>query len=339
MSGLYEAYQRVFNRHRFLFVAVFALYAAAIVTTIFYSRAVRESIALKERIALLNQELSAKAVASPGTPPSTLLPRSIEFTEEWKDEKTKSDVMRLLDYAAYAEQKGDLSYAERIYGEADQRQRSLAVEYDWGRNAYHQGKLEQAIVHWGRAVDLDGQGKYPDLRLYLGLALRESNKTTEARKILTDYLKMSASPVGTPSPAPTAAQPSLLAIDEATVIERANTPNGVRFVLRIAVGKHREIASFDHTKVKIQVFFYDTDDKQDINLTDATVNYEWVTPNHDWAKPVETLDVSYSREKAESKRRYFGYVVRVYYNEQLQAQQADPERLLSLFPSPLVTPE
>jgi hypothetical protein len=148
-------------------------------------------------------------------------------------------------------------------------------------------------------------------------------------------------------------------------------------MLRIGV-KKRANAATDHTKVKIQVFFYDTVDDKDIKLTDADVNYEWLTPKHDWTETnPEVLAVTYLRAKnrvlspeaalsaaaaavvpgkksqpskakspppgaegssADGRRRYLGYIVRVYYHDQLQAVRASPQKLLSLFPPPTTAP-
>ncbi len=116
----------------------------------------------------------------------------------------------------------------------------------------------------------------------------------------------------------------------------------------------------------------DTIDDKDIKLTDADVTYEWLTPNHDWADAnPEILSVTYLRPKnkllsseaalaaaaasvnpgkkgrtskpgssAESgQRKYLGYIVRVYYHDQLQAVRAEPPRLLKLYPpSPTASP-
>jgi len=38
-------------------------------------------------------------------------------------------------------------------------------------------------------------------------------------------------------------------------------------------------------------------------------------------------------------RKYLGYIVRIYYNDQLQAVRADPTRLLNLFPPPFTAPQ
>ena len=154
-------------------------------------------------------------------------------------------------------------------------------------------------------------------------------------------------------------------------LKRLEDPEAqTRLLLRVGV-KVRPGAEIDHTKVKIQVFFYDMVNNSQVVLTDAEVSYEWVTPGHDWAATGnEVLDVTYLRpkgpaqgsaptvevpdsvEKAKRAARepdataemlptsesgpheYLGYIVRVYYKEQLQAVRADPTRLLNLFPPP-----
>ncbi len=164
---------------------------------------------------------------------------------------------------------------------------------------------------------------------------------------------------------------STLAISEVTASETPDADSETNLMLRIAV-KKRPNAVIDHTKVKIQVFFYDAVGDNDIpKLTDADVSYEWLTPNHDWADSnSETLAVTYIRPKSKGKsaesdlaaaaaavnpakkgkpvkaspppeggsRKYLGYIVRVYYNDQLQDKRAEPTRLLTLFPAPNTAP-
>ena len=165
------------------------------------------------------------------------------------------------------------------------------------------------------------------------------------------------------------------------ITEVSSTPNEdpdseTNLTLKIGV-KARPKTALDHTKVKIQVFFYDTLDNNKIALTDADVNYEWLTPHHDWKESnPEVLAVTYVRAKkglssdaaltaaaAEVKpsassrrsrsgkksepatgggdgiqRKYLGYIVRIYYNDQLQAVRAEPTKLLNLFPPPFTAP-
>jgi tetratricopeptide (TPR) repeat protein len=168
---------------------------------------------------------------------------------------------------------------------------------------------------------------------------------------------------------------STFGITEVTATDTPDADAETNMKLKISV-KARPNTSIDHTKVKIQVFFYDTVDNKEVVLTDADVSYEWLTPHHDWkATNTEVLAVTYTRAKNKSSteadlaaaassvtppatnkkkppvtkppataadaghRKYLGYIVRIYYNEQLQAVRADPTKLLNLFPPPLTAPQ
>ena len=94
---------------------------------------------------------------------------------------------------------------------------------------------------------------------------------------------------------------STFGIAEITASETPDSDADTNLMLRLGV-KKRANSVVDHTKVKIQVFFYDTVDDKDIKLTDAEVNYEWLTPNHDWAgASPEVLAVTYVRPKNKAR--------------------------------------
>ena len=144
-----------------------------------------------------------------------------------------------------------------------------------------------------------------------------------------------------------------------TEITATNSPDAdpeKNMKLKIAV-KVRPNTVIDHTKVKIQVFFYDTLANNGVVLTDAGVSYEWLTPHHDWKdakpevlavtlRPKKKVNLSATVKNKTAKelpakgthRKYLGYIVRVYYDDQLQAVRADPTKLLNLFPPPLTFP-
>ncbi|MEN3368583.1 MAG: hypothetical protein V7609_726 [Verrucomicrobiota bacterium] len=169
---------------------------------------------------------------------------------------------------------------------------------------------------------------------------------------------------------------STFGITEVTAADSPDAESETNMKLKISV-KSRPNTPIDHTKVKIQVFFYDTVDNKEVVLTDADVSYEWLTPHHDWKETnPEILAVTYLRAKktvssdaelsaaaaavtpsASGKkktpgkkepatqlpgdaghRKYLGYIVRIYYNDQLQAVRADPTKLLNLFPPPFTAP-
>jgi tetratricopeptide (TPR) repeat protein len=155
----------------------------------------------------------------------------------------------------------------------------------------------------------------------------------------------------------------VIGITEVKATETPDPEAETNLALRIGIKKQQD-AEIDHTKVRILVEFYDTVDDKDVKLTDADVSYEWLTPKHDWSDTnPEVLSVSYVRPKigvvsSESslseaaatvrpgqknriskgsdarsgQRKYLGYRIRIYYDDKLQAVQAEPSRLLKLFP-------
>src|SRR5207247_2945620 len=116
--------------------------------------------------------------------------------------------------------------------------------------------------------------------------------------------------LGVPTPAPAEApnarkdvggipEGSTFGITEVKTTETPDPEAETNLTLRIGIRKQPN-ATIDPTKVKIQVFFYEMVDDKDIELTDADVNYEWVTPTHDWADTnPEILSVNYMRPKME----------------------------------------
>jgi tetratricopeptide (TPR) repeat protein len=159
----------------------------------------------------------------------------------------------------------------------------------------------------------------------------------------------------------------IMGISEVKAKETPDPEAETNLALEIGI-KKQPGAAIDHDKVKILVFLYDIVNDKDIKLTDADVSNEWLTPKHDWSDTnPEVLLVRYVRAKtggalSESslseaaakvrpgqkgrsskssgdigQRKYLGYIVRVYYDDNLQAVQAEPSRLLQQFP-PLNSP-
>src|SRR5262245_34541578 len=154
----------------------------------------------------------------------------------------------------------------------------------------------------------------------------------------------------------------VMGISDVKTKETSDPEAETNLALEIGI-KKQPGAVVDHNKVKILVFLYDIVNDKDIKLTDADVSNEWLTPKHDWSDTnPEVLLVRYVRAKtggalSESslseaaakvrpgqksrgskgsadigQRKYLGYIVRVYYGDDLQAVQAEPSRLLQQFP-------
>jgi len=154
----------------------------------------------------------------------------------------------------------------------------------------------------------------------------------------------------------------VMGISDVKTKETSDPEAETNLALEIGI-KKQPGAVIDHNKVKILVFLYDVVNDKDIKLTDADVSNEWLTSKHDWSGTnPEVLLVRYVRAKtggalSESslseaaakvrpgqkgggskgsadigQRKYLGYIVRIYYADDLQAVQAEPARLLQQFP-------
>ena len=158
------------------------------------------------------------------------------------------------------------------------------------------------------------------------------------------------------------AEGPIMGISEVKTKETPDPDAEANLALEIGI-KKQSGAVIDHNKVKILVFLYDIVNDKDIKLTDVDVSYDWQTSKHDWSgTDPEVLLVRYVRPKtggalSESslseaaakvkpgqkgrgskgsadigQRKYLGYIVLVYYGDDLQAVQAEPARLLQQFP-------
>jgi len=124
----------------------------------------------------------------------------------------------------------------------------------------------------------------------------------------------------------------ILAITETKLsrIEDSNAQNHI--VLRIGV-KPRPKTENGHV-VRISVSFFDLTDGNKLVPTNAQVGYNWLTPNRDWTDATpKFIAATYVRPKDQGeRRRYGGYIVRVYFDGKLQDCRATSSELLKLSP-------
>jgi hypothetical protein len=97
------------------------------------------------------------------------------------------------------------------------------------------------------------------------------------------------------------------------------------------------VAPRPHTKkgeVEIRVLFFDVTPAGEMRPTDAQVDYKWTTPVRDWADPtpkylVATYAGGGASRKSTARLRYGGFVARVYFDGQLQAERSEPKGLVA----------
>ena len=134
-----------------------------------------------------------------------------------------------------------------------------------------------------------------------------------------------------------APQDKILAITDTTLSETGDPKAESHFTLKIGV-KPRPGTQNGHV-VRIVVSFYDKTKDNEMKPTDARTSYSWLTASEDWTDPTpKFLAATYVRPKTQSSsaegRKYGGFVVRVYFDGQLQDARATPPELLTLFPAP-----
>ncbi len=133
-----------------------------------------------------------------------------------------------------------------------------------------------------------------------------------------------------------ASQNSVLAITETTLSETTDPNAQSHFILKVGV-KPRLNTQNDHI-VRLKVDFYDLTKDNRLKPTNAQVGYNWLTSPRDWTDPTpKFLVATYVRPKTQTPssdgQRYGGFVVRVYFDGQLQDERATPPELLTLFPA------
>ncbi|MEP6937028.1 MAG: hypothetical protein ABI871_03065 [Chthoniobacterales bacterium] len=287
--------------------------------------------------------------------------------------EVRSVAERLLKEAAALRERGDTTNALARLQEAAQRDPKNASVLAETASIYESMQLfDRSNETWRKVQEIGPSAgalyELADMKLKLGVPVAPTAGPGIAGVSPLDAGTTRVDPDGIPDG-------SSFGITEVTPTPTEDPDAETNLTLRIGV-KLRPNTVIDYTKVKIQVFFYDTLDNNKVALTDADVSYEWVTPHHDWKDTnPEILSVTYIRPKNRSltseaelsaaaaavnpsatgkksrspkksdaendglsgdraKRSYLGYIVRVYYNDQLQAVRADPNKLLNLFPPP-----
>jgi eukaryotic-like serine/threonine-protein kinase len=129
---------------------------------------------------------------------------------------------------------------------------------------------------------------------------------------------------------------SILAITETTLTEITD-PNALSH-LTLKVGVKPRPGTQNGHIVRISVSFYDLTKDNKMRPTNAQVGYNWLTSGRDWTDATpKFLAATYVRPKSQlpssDQRRYGGFIVRVYFDGQLQDSRASPPDLLTLFPA------
>lgn len=136
-----------------------------------------------------------------------------------------------------------------------------------------------------------------------------------------------------------------LGVGNCQVVKDLAVVDGDRRTLRIPIMKVGD-DQIEPTAVNVDVFFYDLVNGSKVEPTRADPPVaSWVASPVDWAGAgTEPLDVTYflppmtpQEEKNHGRREFHGYLVKLYYQDRLQAVVAEPRELLEESPAPPMT--
>ncbi len=138
---------------------------------------------------------------------------------------------------------------------------------------------------------------------------------------------------------------AILGLGQIRVQDEPEEGAAKRFTLHLPI-KARPKMKMEVRDLVIHVLFYDIVDGQNVVQTSANVNSRWMSPPADWLESdTEELAVEYQLPKSDARgvkretRKYFGYIVRIYYKQQLQDSAAEPVRLAQQYPPPPTLPK
>lgn len=243
-------------------------------------------------------------------------------------------------------ERGDMSTAITKFREATVLDAKSPVPLSELATTYDKmGLADKAAENWrkvyemGPAADVYYQVAEAKLKVSQTNALRTAEKTTTTTQAPEAPVDNSVAIDGI------AAGATLGLLQVTAEDQRDDNNSAKRFTLHIPI-KARPKARVEVKDLVIHVLFYDIVDGQNVVQTSANVNSRWATPPADWAdSDTEELAVEYQLPKPEARaakrenRKYFGYIVRIYYKQQLQAATAEPDRLAQQYPPPPTLPK
>ena len=134
--------------------------------------------------------------------------------------------------------------------------------------------------------------------------------------------------------APHLAKGALLGLMDMKMDEYHEAGLSKKFLLHVPI-KARPGTRIDSNELVIRVRFFEMVDGARTETTAANVSSRWATAPPDWAdSEIEELEVNYELPADRRNRKYFGYLVLLYYKGALQASTGTPDSLMQKYPAP-----
>lgn len=287
---------------------------------------------------LLQKDIVQRIAAPPAVPVAEATPMSVPASQaapqstpqpataaEQVDEALMEKIRRLVDDSDKAFRIGDYDAGIRKIQEADQLlPGDPGVMLRIGRLQEKKGDITAAAESYKKVLELPGLSTELRAQTQRKIGMLSLPETPQVPTII-------ANEAGSDTRDEFGLQPGAsLGIIET---RPGDGPNGTKN-LRISI-KARPNQSIDPRQMAVHVFFYEKDQAGQIQLTNSEVITEWISPPVDWSNnEPELLNAVYT-PAPDSAFTYAGYVVGIYYKNDLQDTRADPGSLAADHPLPL----
>ncbi len=265
---------------------------------------------------ILPPEKPIPVLASKPIPKAAPESRYQELVEQGKTLRDRGDMPNALT---------KLREAQTLEPENPAAVAEIAVSYE------KMGLMEKASEQWKRIHEM-GQRRAGSYYIAADARLKQSQTQAMMTAQAAQYSNGAAAPEATAS--------AILTISPVTTEEINDPLCSQKFTLRVPL-KIQPNTKINVADLTIQVLFYDSVEGKALVQTNANVNSRWASPPTDWVdSDTELLEIEYSQPRADPKesrreeRKYFGYIVRVYYKNELQDTRAEPRSLAAKFAAP-----
>ena len=206
----------------------------------------------------------------------------------------------------------------------------MAVQYE------KVGRVEQAVKFWENVYAFG-----PEAGVFFAAADAKLSLLKDQKAI--GLVPSAAAPAHAVQSPPAPPRPGLLRFGR--IVSTDMPKSGAsrhNFTLSIPV-QRAESAHVEARDISIQVQFYDQVQSKHLEVTNASVAWDWGVSPVDWSsRRIQTLRVRYTdtaKSGSKDSRKYYGYVAGLYYQDKLLDTRADPPRLGQQYPLPRMLPK
>lgn len=304
---------------------VVGLFIALEIVALFFIFWIRQEVRIETRAPAPAADFLETTMAAPSEVALPNLPRpEIEARIDLELKNTPElDVVKLNEEARNYRRAGDFTLAEAALHQALELDAdSILTLTNLAMLAEARGDTAQSLSAWKNVIRAGSAADGDAATVQLA---RERAKIIEQRFRLEEETR-------TRQASPDTSR-SILTISKVETNPPVIPDNPTEIKARFSIARKPDAKVSSINKVRIQLYFYERTSDNKLVPAQITARFHSNPPDWNDDDPVEVLAADYIRSTIEGgERRYYGYLLRVFYNDQLQDERAEPTRLLSLFP-------